>query len=62
MGIKVQGESAFEFTIRGDARADQTNGHLLGISGTGALKGTIKGMGVDGSVTMKGEDRLTKAP
>jgi hypothetical protein len=65
MGMKVQGDQqkgAFEFTIRGDARADQTNGHLLGISGTGDLKGTVQGMGITGTVTMKGEDRLTKAP
>lgn len=64
MGVKIQGDKrgGFEFTIRGDARADQTNGHLLGIEGTGDLKGTIQGMGVTGSVTMNGEDRLTKAP
>jgi hypothetical protein len=64
MGVKIESgnEGAFEFTIRGDARADQTSGHLLGIKGTGDLKGTVKGMGVTGSITMDGEDRLTKAP
>jgi hypothetical protein len=63
MGISIESDKGtFGFVLKGDAGVDQANGRLREISGKGALRGSVNGMPVTGSVTMKMQTRWTTAP